>query len=77
MPPAFDPNAHDVFLLRQQWTMVINRYLFSVPDAYGREGMRFAFVEQARFKCRPDTEHVLDRRLVLAAAVGMDALQAR
>ena len=27
--------------------------------------------------CRPDTEHVLDRRLVLAAAVGMDALQAR
>ena len=27
--------------------------------------------------CTPDTEHLLDRRLVLAAAVGMDALQAR
>ena len=27
--------------------------------------------------CRPDTERSLDRRLVLAAAVGMDALQAR
>jgi uncharacterized protein YxjI len=27
--------------------------------------------------CTPDTERSLDRRLVLAAAVGMDALQAR
>jgi uncharacterized protein YxjI len=27
--------------------------------------------------CTPDVRHVLDRRLVLAAAVGMDALQAR
>ena len=51
MPLAFDPNAHDVFLLRQQWTMVINRYLFSVPDAYGREGLRFAFVETAHARC--------------------------
>lgn len=30
-----------------------------------------------RIDCSPDTQHVLDRRLVLAAAVGMDALQAR
>ncbi|WP_088287383.1 hypothetical protein [Kineosporia sp. A_224] len=30
-----------------------------------------------RIDCSPDTGHVLDRRLVLAAAVGMDALQAR
>jgi uncharacterized protein YxjI len=27
--------------------------------------------------CRPDAARTLDRRLVLAAAVGMDALQAR
>ena len=27
--------------------------------------------------CTPDAERTLDRRLVLAAAVGMDALQAR
>jgi hypothetical protein len=51
VPLAFDPNAHDVFLLRQQWTMVINRYLFSVPDAYGREGLRFAFVETEHARC--------------------------
>jgi uncharacterized protein YxjI len=30
-----------------------------------------------RIDCSPDTQHLLDRRLVLAAAVGMDALQAR
>ena len=60
MPPAFDPNAHDVFLLRQQWTMVINRYVFSVPDAQGREGTRFAFVEQARFKFKEDIRFFAD-----------------
>ena len=60
MPPDFDPNAHDVFLLRQKWTMVINRYFFSIPDAQGNEGPRFAFVEQARFKFKEDIRFFTD-----------------
>jgi uncharacterized protein YxjI len=59
MPP-FDPNDHDVFLLRQKWTMVVNRYFFSLPDAQGGEGERFAFVEQARFKFKEDIRFFTD-----------------
>lgn len=60
MTAPFDPNDHDVFLLRQKWTMVINRYYFSLPDAQGREGERFAFVEQARFKFKEDIRFFTD-----------------
>ena len=60
MTVDIDPNAHDVFLLRQKWTMVINRYFFSLPDARGREGQRFAFVEQARFKFKEDIRFFAD-----------------
>ena len=60
MTDAFDPNAHDVFLLRQKWTMVVNRYFFSLPDAKGDEGERFAFVEQARFKFKEDIRFYTD-----------------
>jgi len=60
MPSAFDPNAHDVFLLRQPWTLVINRYVFSLPDAQGNEGQRFAFVEQKRFKFKEDIRFFTD-----------------
>jgi uncharacterized protein YxjI len=60
MPDAFDPNAHDVFLLRQKWTLVINRYIFALPDAAGGEGERFAFVEQRRFKFKEDIRFFTD-----------------
>lgn len=60
MTEPFDPNAHDVFLLRQKWTMVINRYFFSLPDAHGEEGERFAFVEQKRFRFKEDIRFFAD-----------------
>jgi uncharacterized protein YxjI len=56
----FDPNAHDVFLLRQKWTLVINRYYFSLPGADGKEGQVFAFVEQKRFKFKEDIRFFTD-----------------
>jgi uncharacterized protein YxjI len=60
MIPDFDPNAHDVFLLRQKWTMVVNRYHFSLPGADGREGQVFAFVEQKRFTFKEDIRFYTD-----------------
>ena len=138
-----DPNEHDLFLLRQRWAPVINRYEFTLPTLDGGSEQPVCFVEQKRFKFKedirffsddtkvalvrrlvgfipfiggfadwlpipyhfifergervlatntrrawkiPDTytidlsgdsERTLDRRLVLATAVGMDALQAR
>ena len=60
MPYDFDPNQHDVFLLRQKWTMVVNRYFFSLPDAQGREGEVFAFVEQKRFAFKEDIRFYTD-----------------
>jgi uncharacterized protein YxjI len=55
-----DVNAHDVFLLRQKWTMVVNRYQFSLPDAEGKEGQPVAFVEQKRFKFKEDIRFYTD-----------------
>ena len=60
MPADFDPNDHDVFLLRQKWTMIVNRYYFSLPDSRGEEGRVFAFVEQARFKFKEDIRFYTD-----------------
>jgi uncharacterized protein YxjI len=60
MTPDLDLNAHDVFFLRQRWTMVINRYVFSVPDAEGREGQPVAFVEQKRFTFKEDIRFYTD-----------------
>ena len=60
MLPDFDPNAHDVFLLRQKWALVVNRYIFSLPDAEGNEGQRFAFVEQKRMKLKEDIRFYTD-----------------
>jgi uncharacterized protein YxjI len=60
MMADFDPNQHDIFLLRQRWTMVINRYIFSLPDKDGHEGERFAFVEQKRFKFKEDIRFFTD-----------------
>ena len=55
-----DVNAQDVFLLRQRWTLVINRYLFSLPDARGKEGQQIAFVEQKRFQFKEDIRFYTD-----------------
>ena len=55
-----DVNAHDVFLLRQRWTMVVNRYLFSLPDAQGKEGQPIAFVEQKRLRLKEDIRFYAD-----------------
>lgn len=60
MSTLIDPNQHDVFLLRQKWTMVINRYVFSLPDQNGDEGQPFAFVEQKRFKFKEDIRFFAD-----------------
>ena len=60
MTALIDPNAHDVFLLRQKWTMAINRYVFSLPNADGGEGESFAFVEQKRFKFKEDIRFFAD-----------------
>jgi uncharacterized protein YxjI len=63
-----DPNAHDVFLLRQRWTLVINRYEFSLPDEAGRAGRPVAFVEQKRFRFKEDIRFYADdskQRLVM------------
>ena len=83
---ATDPNRHDRFVMRQRIRPVINQYEISLPGADGEPGEPVCFVEQARFKFKEDvydidvsgdTGHAVDRRLVLANAVGMDALQAR
>jgi len=55
-----DPNAHDVFLLRQKFTMGINRYVFSLPDERGNEGEPLAFVEQKRFTFKEDIRFYTD-----------------
>jgi uncharacterized protein YxjI len=60
MATDLDPNAHDVFLLRQKWSLVINRYFFSLPDADGKEGEPLAFVEQKRFKFKEDIRFYSD-----------------
>jgi uncharacterized protein YxjI len=49
-----DLNAHDVFHLRQKWTLGINRYVFSLPAADGGDGPPVAFVEQKRFRFKED-----------------------
>lgn len=43
-----DPNQHDVFLMRQKLTAMINRYGFSLPGADGQPGELVAFVEGRR-----------------------------
>ena len=52
-----DPNQYDQFVLRQKWTLVINRYFFSVA---GQEDKPFCFVEQKRFKFKEDIRFFTD-----------------
>lgn len=62
MSELIDPNAHDIFLLRQKWTLGINRYFFSLPDPQDpeTEGERVCFVEQKRFKFKEDIRFYTD-----------------
>jgi uncharacterized protein YxjI len=58
--PNVDPNQHDLFLLRQRWAPVINRYEFSLPSSNGQPEEPFCFVEQARFKFKEDIRFYAD-----------------
>jgi uncharacterized protein YxjI len=58
--PNIDPNRYDLFLLRQKWAPVINRYEFSLPAQNGDPGDVFCFVEQARFKFKEDIRFYRD-----------------
>jgi hypothetical protein len=49
-----DPNEHDLFVLRQRWAPVINRYEFTLPAQNGEPGRPVCFVEQKRFKFKED-----------------------
>jgi uncharacterized protein YxjI len=55
-----DPNQHDVFLLRQRFAPVINRYEFSLPESNGQPAQPFCFVEQKRFKFKEDIRFYAD-----------------
>lgn len=48
-----DISAHDRFVLRQRVKLVINQYVFSVPEG-DADGEEFCFVEQKRFKFKED-----------------------
>jgi uncharacterized protein YxjI len=57
---AVDPNEHDLFLLRQRWAPVINRYEFTLPTPDGTPGQPVCFVEQKRFKFKEDIRFFTD-----------------
>ncbi len=50
----------DKFVLRQKFTLVINRYQFSIPQGEDDDGTPFCFVEQARFKFKEDIRFFAD-----------------
>jgi uncharacterized protein YxjI len=50
-----DPNEHDVFLLRQRFAPVVNRYEFTLPT-----GEPVMFVEQKRFTFKEDIRFFAD-----------------
>ena len=60
MPPPVDPNGHDVFLLRQRFTLAINRYEFFLPGPDDQPGQPLCFVEQKRFKFKEDIRFYTD-----------------
>jgi uncharacterized protein YxjI len=57
---AIDPNEHDLFLLRQRWAPVVNRYEFTLPATDGTPGQAVCFVEQKRFKFKEDIRFFTD-----------------
>ncbi|WP_354697554.1 hypothetical protein DSM112329_03187 [Paraconexibacter sp. AEG42_29] len=54
-----DITAYDRFVLRQRVKLVINQYVFSVPDGES-DGEQFCFVEQKRFKFKEDVRFYTD-----------------
>jgi len=50
-----EPNEHDVFLLKQRFAPIINRYEFTLPS-----GETVCFVEQKRFKFKEDIRFFAD-----------------
>jgi uncharacterized protein YxjI len=50
-----EPNEHDVFLLKQRFAPVVNRYEFTLPS-----GEPVSFVEQKRFKFKEDIRFYAD-----------------
>ena len=60
MTPPINPNDHDRFLLRQRFTLAINRYEFFLPAADGSPGEAICFVEQKRFKFKEDIRFYTD-----------------
>jgi len=61
MPPTVDPNAHDRFILRQKFKMVVNQYEFSLPEDGSEEaGTPFCFVRQKMFKFKEDIRFFAD-----------------
>jgi len=60
MTPSIDPNDHHVFLLRQRFTLAINRYEFFLPGPDGEPGEALCFVEQKRFKFKEDIRFYTD-----------------
>jgi uncharacterized protein YxjI len=60
MTPPINPNDHDRFLLRQRFTLAINRYEFFLPAADGSPGEALCFVEQTRFKFKEDIRFYTD-----------------
>jgi uncharacterized protein YxjI len=57
---VIDPNEHDLFVLRQRWAPVINRYEFTLPAENGEPGRPVCFVEQKRFKFKEDIRFFAD-----------------
>jgi uncharacterized protein YxjI len=60
MTPPINPNDHDRFLLRQRFTLAINRYEFFLPAVDGSPGESICFVEQKRFKFKEDIRFYTD-----------------
>lgn len=48
------------FLVRQKLTMMVNRYVVSIPDAAGNEGATVAFVEQKRMAWKEQVRFFAD-----------------
>ena len=54
-----DPNQHDVFILRQKFAPIVNRYEFFLAGD-GGTGEPICFVEQKRFKFKEDIRFYID-----------------
>ena len=60
VPARVEPNAHDVFVLRQRFRFMVNQYEFSLPGEDGEPEQPFCFVQQKRFKFKEDIRFYAD-----------------